>query len=658
MRRAIAALVGLAALGWAPPTPLAVDGVPAGPEFRISPVGDTYTNTSDGAAWDPRAVPTSDGGFAVVWESYSYDYGYYYSSYGRGLRMRRFGPTGSTPKGGESKIFFDENGYGNFRPSLGIDAADQFIVVWSNFEAVGGEEKGRVWARRFNQAGNPLAARFEVTPDGGADANYQARNEVAVAPDNGFLVVWEDYTLAPGNTILARRYNAGAVAQTAPFQVNGDPLTTPGYPAVTADENGVFTVVWTDYGGGSVGPATTGRRLGPTGTPLAPEFPIFAHANDENPNHVAAAPGGNVMVLGWLAGTGLTGRVFDDSGAPVTGEFVVDPDGDYGNVQAGPDGNFLVAWQEGSYGDIFGRWFSPTGSPVGARFQVNEDNDFTISNPGLASPALAIDDAGDFVVAWANAYYEFPFDPQESDREGPGVWARRFTTCGNGLLGRTETCDDGNAAAEDGCSSRCRGEACFHCTGEPSVCTQAAGCTAVCIDGAGIEKPSLTFNRIGAPLGDESLSFRGKIVAPPLDPAEYDPSTEGARIAVNGANLIYDTGAIPPGLVGTGCSSKDGWKVGGNPITPTYTYKNVSGAFPPGCVAGSAGGLRALSLKDKLAKDGKLHFKVKVTNGSIPAVPPPPVTAAVILGPSPAAGLAGRCGLVQLENAIGTRFFP
>jgi hypothetical protein len=49
---------------------------------------------------------------------------------------------------------------------------------------------------------------------------------------------------------------------------------------------------------------------------------------------------------------------------------------------------------------------------------------------------------------------------------------------------------------------------------------------------------------------------------------------------------------------------------------------------------------------------------VKVAKGSIPAVPPPPVTAAVILDPSPAAGLVGRCGLVHFQNAIGTRFFP
>jgi len=45
------------------------------------------------------------------------------------------------------------------------------------------------------------------------------------------------------------------------------------------------------------------------------------------------------------------------------------------------------------------------------------------------------------------------------------------TTCGNGLLDEHETCDDGNAADGDGCSSQCALEEGFVCqTGEPTVC--------------------------------------------------------------------------------------------------------------------------------------------------------------------------------------------
>lgn len=42
--------------------------------------------------------------------------------------------------------------------------------------------------------------------------------------------------------------------------------------------------------------------------------------------------------------------------------------------------------------------------------------------------------------------------------------------CGNGVIESGETCDDGNAANTDGCSSTCIVETDFSCTGAPSTC--------------------------------------------------------------------------------------------------------------------------------------------------------------------------------------------
>ncbi len=47
--------------------------------------------------------------------------------------------------------------------------------------------------------------------------------------------------------------------------------------------------------------------------------------------------------------------------------------------------------------------------------------------------------------------------------------------CGDGLVHREESCDDGNAENGDGCSSLCRVEESWSCSGEPSVCTPACG---------------------------------------------------------------------------------------------------------------------------------------------------------------------------------------
>ncbi len=48
--------------------------------------------------------------------------------------------------------------------------------------------------------------------------------------------------------------------------------------------------------------------------------------------------------------------------------------------------------------------------------------------------------------------------------------------CGDNALASTEFCDDGDLENGDGCDERCRVEAGFDCTGEPSVCREVSFC--------------------------------------------------------------------------------------------------------------------------------------------------------------------------------------
>jgi len=49
---------------------------------------------------------------------------------------------------------------------------------------------------------------------------------------------------------------------------------------------------------------------------------------------------------------------------------------------------------------------------------------------------------------------------------------------------------------------------------------------------------------------------------------------------------------------------------------------------------------------------------VKARNASIGTVPVPPLVATVVLGTSPGAGAAGRCGQITFTGVLGSRFFP
>jgi len=145
---------------------------------------------------------------------------------------------------------------------------------------------------------------------------------------------------------------------------------------------------------------------------------------------------------------------------------------------------------------------------------------------------------------------------------------------------------------------------------------------------------------------------------PPPAHLEWDPSSDGLELALTTTGLVYGifgTTALPPGPPGSGCDpARDGWKV----KPGSYVYKNVSNALPPACIPGSANGVRVVKVKDKLDRDATIQFRVKVRNASIGVAPAPPLTATVILGTSPGAGAAGRCGQITFTGAIGTRFFP
>ena len=49
------------------------------------------------------------------------------------------------------------------------------------------------------------------------------------------------------------------------------------------------------------------------------------------------------------------------------------------------------------------------------------------------------------------------------------------TTCGDGIIAGGETCDDNNAASNDGCSSTCHKEPGWACAGMPSACVEVCG---------------------------------------------------------------------------------------------------------------------------------------------------------------------------------------
>ena len=121
---------------------------------------------------------------------------------------------------------------------------------------------------------------------------------------------------------------------------------------------------------------------------------------------------------------GIYAQRFNASGAPQGGEFRVNTN--TGREQEAPvvamddSGNFVVAWQsmdqDGDKWGIYAQRFNASGAPQGGEFRVN-----TATSKEQQAPSVAMDADGDFVVAW-----------QSMDQDGDkwGVYARSYDAGG------------------------------------------------------------------------------------------------------------------------------------------------------------------------------------------------------------------------------------
>ncbi len=210
------------------------------------------------------------------------------------------------------------------------------------------------------------------------------------------------------------------------FQVNSHTTLSQTFPAISADRDGDFIVVWESFSQDGSAFGVFGQRFDGDGIPQGGEFQVnVATINSQRRPVVALVPTGE-FVVAWSDSSqdgnqaGVFGRRFDSTGSPLGGEFQVntytfgvqdDP-----AVSADGLGNFVVVWdsyqQDSSSYGVFGRRYDSAGTPQGIEFLVNSH-----VNLSQSTPTVAINASGDFVVAWQS---------YAQDGGAFGVFARGF----------------------------------------------------------------------------------------------------------------------------------------------------------------------------------------------------------------------------------------
>jgi len=382
--------------------------VPAGPEFRVN----TYTTYSQ----EPGQVAMDgSGNFVVTWASR------------RGpvdidVLAQRFGASGA-PVGAEFRVNTVTSGF-QYDPRLAMNATGGFVVVWSRaYYGVSGSE---IRGRRFDAAGLPSGAEFRVNT---YTSQYPRDPVVAAGPLGAFVVSWT----SPGQgaallDVFAQRFDGGGAKVGAELRVNS---FTTGYqtsPAVAFGAAGSFVVAWESFNQDASSSGVVARRFDAAGAPLGGEFLVNTYTTGGQYNvSVAASPAGD-FVVSWTSrgqdggayDNGVFAQRYDAAASRLGGEFRVNTytpsDQSQPAVAVDAAGGFVVAWQsagqDGQYYGVFGQRFDAAGTPRGAEFRVNA----TTTNSQMFSSAAA-DAGGNFVVAWRSSL---------QDGSGEGVFAQRF----------------------------------------------------------------------------------------------------------------------------------------------------------------------------------------------------------------------------------------
>ncbi|MFQ3616166.1 MAG: Calx-beta domain-containing protein [Cyanobacteriota bacterium] len=208
------------------------------------------------------------------------------------------------------------------------------------------------------------------------------------------------------------------------FHVALSPSSNQSLPVIGADKDGNFTVAWEDYSNSS---GVYVRRFRRDGTPLGDRLLLSQEATLPA---IAIGPNGDIAIAKTLQNertysADISVSRFNASGDRRPGFFGIERSGEQTDaaIAIRPDGSYVVAWvsqgQDGSGSGVYARLFNADGLPARREFLVN----ITTQKDQL-DPAIAVNDAGNFVITWSS------FD---QDSSGFNVYARRFNAAGIAL---------------------------------------------------------------------------------------------------------------------------------------------------------------------------------------------------------------------------------
>ena len=251
-------------------------------------------------------------------------------------------------------------------PAVTTLANGNVVVAWASFNQASPDSLQDVYAQVLSPTGQKLSSETPVNQV----ISYNQRNPaIAALSDGRFVVAW--------------------VSEQQDFPISS------GFTTATS---------------GTARADTYARIFNSNGAPAGNEFRVNTGTNFCSSPHIAAAPGGDFMVVwsekdraGGTNGVDIWGRAFSSAGVGGTARCInTTRFGDQYLPSISWDGSdYLVAWtslgHDGSREGVYGQFLHRDGSSDQAEFRVNS----TSINQQM-HPAVASDGQGRFLAVWTS----------------------------------------------------------------------------------------------------------------------------------------------------------------------------------------------------------------------------------------------------------------
>jgi hypothetical protein len=255
---------------------------------------------------------------------------------------------------------------------------------------------------------NP-AFQVDSVPTGTAPSTGVLPGGTAMDASGNFVTVWASQGPdGSGWGVYAQRYNAQSAPVGGAFRVNSYTLGDQTYPAVAMAPGGAFVVTWSSYGQDGSGWGVYAQRYNADGTAAGGEFRVNTTTYGDQTYPAVAMDNLGDFVITWSNDEGYSWGIraqwYNANGTPSGGELQVNtytPDDQVHSAVAMDNaGDFVITWQshgqDGSGWGVYAQRYNAGGARSGGEFRVN-----TYTSGDQMSPAVAMNrNTGDFVIVW------------------------------------------------------------------------------------------------------------------------------------------------------------------------------------------------------------------------------------------------------------------